>query len=97
MKRPDFEAIDRRGLPHVRAARVISELPSEQSRAAALDSATHAVAKQLQSVAQRRIGFGTPVHVAFGLTRQQARNHPAASLLLTIGGELSLDHCPEYD
>lgn len=96
MQRPEFED-DSSGLPRIRAARVIAELPTPESRAAALDSATHAVAKKLQAAAQRRIGFGTPVHVAFGLTRQQAKNHPAAALLLTIGSNLSLDICPEYN
>jgi hypothetical protein len=97
MKRPDFEALDRNGLPHVRPARVIAELASPEARNAALDSATHAVARRLEAVAQRCIGFGTPVHVAFGMTRQQAKNHASASLLLTIGSELSLDYCPEYN
>lgn len=96
MQRPDYEALDAAGLPFVRPAKIIAELPTPEVRAAALDSATQSVAKQLNSVAQRRIGFGTPVHVAFGMTRQQAKNHPQAKLLLTLGESLSLDLCPEY-
>ncbi|MDZ7920664.1 hypothetical protein [Rhodoferax sp.] len=56
-----------------------------------------AVANELQLSAQRRIGFGVPVYVAFGLTRPQAKNHRAAKLLMTMGDDLSLDYCAVYN
>lgn len=96
VKRPDYEALNGQGLPYIRPARIVGELPTPEARLAALDSATHAIAKRLGITALRRIGFGSPVHVAFGLTRPQARNHAMASLLLTAGDDISLDHCPEY-
>jgi len=33
------------------------------------------------------------VHVAFGLTRHQAKQHDEHALLLTLGALLSLDYC----
>lgn len=97
MTRPDYEALDGQGLPYVRPARVVGELPSPEERFVALESATQEVAKLLQINAQRRIPFGGPVFVAFGLTRPQAKNHAQAQLLLTTGDSLSLDYCPEYN
>lgn len=97
MNRPNYEALDGQGLPYVRPARVISELPSSDARRNALDSATLDIAKRLQSLAIRQIGFGTPVFIAFGLTRQQAKVHEQAKLLLTMGCDLSLDFCPEFN
>lgn len=97
MSRPNYEALNVQGLPYIRPARVVAELPTPGARGIALASATQEIAKRLQAVAQRRIGFGTPVFVAFGLTRPQARVHEHANLLLTTGGELSLDYCPEFN
>ena len=93
MKIPQYEALDKEGLPYTRAAQSIGELPKPEDRRKALEAATLEIAKQLNSVAQRRIGFGTPVHVAFGLTRQQAKNHAQASLLLVKGDALPLSCC----
>ena len=97
MNRPDYEALDGHGLPHVRQAKIVGELPTPNARMAALDSATLEVAKVLNTTAARRIPFGGPVFVAFGFTRQQAKNHHEAKLLLTAGDDLSLDYCPEYN
>lgn len=96
MARPEYEALDGQGRAYLRNARVVGELPSAQDRAAALESATQEVAKLMQVCAQRRIPFGAPVFVAFGLTRPQAKIHVHAELLLTKGCDLSLDYCPEY-
>ncbi len=93
MKIPEYEALDGRGLPFVRLAQCIGELPTPEERCHALEAATMEIAKVLNSVAQRRIGFGTPVHVAFGMTRQAAKNHAQAKLLLMKGDAVPLSRC----
>lgn len=95
MQRPTYEALDGQGLPYARPAQVVGELP-RAAVDAALASATQEVSKRLNMAAQRRIPYGAPVFVAFGLNRPQAKNHPEAALLLTKGDCLSLDLCPEY-
>lgn len=97
MKRPHREALDARGLPLPRPAAVVGELRTAEERRAALESATLAIARQLLTPAQRRIGFGTPVHVAFGMSRQQAKGHVRAELLLTKGDAIPLDYCSSRD
>lgn len=97
MSRPHYEAANSQGLPYIRLAKIVGELPNSDDRLRALDSATQQVARLLNSVATRRIPFGAPVFVAFGLTRPQAKNHAQATLLLTRGQDLSLDFCPEYN
>lgn len=96
MDRPQYEALDRQGIPYVRPAQVVAELPTPEARSSALEAATQEIAKRLRATAQRRIGFGVPVFVAFGLTRPQAKVHEQAKLLLTMGADLSLDFCPDY-
>jgi len=96
MQRPNYEALDGQGLPYDRPAQVVGELPQADVDAA-LVSATQEVSKRLNIAAQRRIPYGAPVFVAFGLNRPQAKNHPEAKLLLTKGDCLSLDFCPEYN
>lgn len=93
--RPVIEALDEVGRPHLRMARVVDDLPSAEERRAALELATMAVARQLGIPAVTKIGFGSPVHVAFGLTRPQAKQHDAHALLLTLGALLSLDYCDQ--
>ena len=90
---PDYEALDGQGLPYVRPAQCICELPTPQERGRALESATMEIARVLNSVAQRRIGFGTPVHIAFGMTRQAAKNHAHAKILLMKGDAVPLSWC----
>lgn len=96
MKAPLYEALDGNGLSYTRPAQTVGELPTPEERGRALEDATMQVAKALGTAAQRRIGFGTPVHVAFGLSRQQAKNHPQAKLLLTKGDDLPLRWCSLY-
>jgi hypothetical protein len=97
MNRPKYEALDGRGLPYIRLARIVGELPSLEARRSALNSAILEIAKRLQSLATHQIGFGTPVFITFGLTRPQAKVHEQAKLLLTMGCDLSLDFCPEFN
>ena len=96
MRAPDYEALDKSGLPYIRAAKQISELPLEM-RSAALESATMEISRRLGLNAIRQISFGVPVHVAFGMTRPQAKNHEAHGLLLTAGGDLDLTTCPMFE
>lgn len=74
----------------------VGELPVED-RLHALESATQSVARMLELPASRRISFGTPVFVSFGISRNQAKVHPQAKLMLTNGCDLGLDLCPEYN
>ena len=89
--RPDYEALDANGFPYIRKARIIGELPNAKDRLQALSTATPKVAAALGIKAKKTINFGTPVHMAFGLTRQQAKHHALSALLLTTGENLSLD------
>ncbi len=96
MIRPDYEALDAQGLPYLRAAKTVGELPTPESRAAALAEASQALGDKLGLTVHKTISFGAPTHLAFNMTRAQAKNHAQASLLLTKGEGLSLDHCPTY-
>lgn len=96
MQRPPYEATDSTGLPFTRTAQTVGELPVAD-RLRALDSATQSVARLLEMSAVRRISFGTPVFVSFGISRNQAKVHPHAKLMLTNGCDLGLELCPEYD
>ena len=94
--RPDYVALDGQGLNYARPSETIDELATPADRMAALETATHEVARRLQMTALHQIKFGTPVFVAFGLTRNQAKTHAFSDLLLKLGSSLSLDCCPEY-
>jgi hypothetical protein len=97
MNRPDYEALDGQGLPYVRTAKIVGELPTPECRTAALKEASEALGRKLGLKVHRTISFGTPSHLAFNMTRPQAKNHAEARLLLTKGEDLSLDHCPTYN
>lgn len=97
MNRPNYEALDGQGLPYIRQARVVGELPTPSDRLVALASASKTLAGRLHLQLHQSIRFGTAVHLAFGLTRQQAKQHSEAKLLLTRGDDISLDQCPEYN
>lgn len=94
--RPDYVALDGQGIDYVRPAHTIDELATPADRMAALETSTHEVARRVQMTALHQIKFGTPVFVAFGLTRNQAKTHAFSELLLKHGASLSLDCCPEY-
>ena len=87
-----YEALDGTGRPAMRAATVIGELP-HQDRATACAEAAEVIGKMLGRSASRSIPFGAPVYEAFGFTRPAAKAHPKASLLLTLGHNVSLSFC----
>lgn len=87
--RPMYEAHGNGGLPVMREAQVVAELPQE-SHAQALAEAGKVMEEMLGINMKRAIRTGQPVHLAFGLTRNQAKQHSDARLLLADGGSLSL-------
>lgn len=96
LPRPPYEALDGVGLPYMREARTIDELPLD-ARIEALKAATETIANQTGLVVERTIHLGTPAFTAYrGMHRAAAKNHPHAKILLTAGGDLSLDLVPEY-
>ena len=96
LPRPDYEATDSLGIPFIRKANLIGELPDLAARASALQEATATLAKILGLTAKSAVKFGTPVFCAFGLNRNVAKRHPHSTLLLKQGHELSLDLCASY-
>lgn len=88
-----YEALDGTGLPYMRDARVIDELPTPEMRLQACAEATAEIGKLLGLKPTRRIPYGAPIYEAFGLTRPQAKAHPKAALLLQFGCALDLEHC----
>ena len=96
LPRPDYEATDSLGIPYIRKANLIGELPDLAARASALQEATATLAKILGLTAKSAVKFGTPVFCAFGLNRNVAKRHPHSTLLLKQGHELSLDLCASY-
>lgn len=67
----------------------IGDLPHDK-RLSALDGATYDAARTLGMPACRRIPFEASVHVAFGLSKAQAKAHIHSKLLLTRGRDLTL-------
>lgn len=94
-KRPNYEALDAKGYPHMREARVVGELPLTERRPA-LDAALEAVSKSLGIPALHKLSFALPVYEAFGINHRVAGRHKQAKLLLTLGTNLSLDFIPAY-
>ena|SRR3989338_5545747 len=91
MNRPIYEALDASGLPYEREAVVVGELPTPRDRLKALETATGRLATALGMKARRTISLAVPVHVAFGMTRAQAKHHSESDLLLKTGEDLTLD------
>lgn len=96
MNRPGFETFDAQGLPYLRPAAIVAELPSPEARALAVNEACATLAASLGLKAHKAIGPTNPVHLAFNMTRAQARNNANARLLLASGADLALDLCPSY-
>jgi len=98
MTRPQYEALDKIGLPYIRPARVVGELPTPGDRLSALAEATTAIAEKTGLTAIKAIPFGAPVFSAFaGMTRPKAKHHVDSKLLLTMGDDVSLDYCNRYN
>lgn len=96
MSRPIYEALDRQGIPYLRPAEVVGELPHE-ARKNALIEATPSIAAKIGIEYVRPVNHGTPVFCAFeNMTRNKAKQHPQAKLLLALGTDVSLDFCPSY-
>lgn len=96
-ERPQYEALDKIGLPYMRKALVIGELEQSEIKPA-LDEATQTLAAKIGIEAIHPIKFGTPAFCAFkGMNRNTAKRHPEAATLLKHGDELSLDLCPGYE
>ena len=93
---PMYEALDKHGAPYMRLAKRIHELPEAKERKDALHEATASVAQRIGLQPKKDIAFGTPVFIAFGLTRQQVKHMPETTLLLQTGSDLSLALCPSY-
>lgn len=88
-----YEALDEHGSAYVRDATVIGDLPTPAMRFEALDHATERIASLTGLSALRRVPFGAPTYVAFGLRPADAKRHAHASLLMTMGHALSLTYC----
>ena len=98
MARPMYEALDTQGIPYLRQAEFVHELPTAEDRLSALAEATPVIAERLKIKQIDRVKVGTPVFCAFeGMTRASAKNHREAKLLLTHGGDVPLLFCPSYN
>lgn len=88
---PLYEALDHQGLPYMREARLISELP-ESSRIEALQLALLSLSEKVGIEPVRNLKFGIPAHYAFGINSREASKHHYSGLLQTIGADISLDY-----
>lgn len=93
--RPLYEALDARGVPYMRPARVIGELPTANDRAAALAEALPHVEAIVGQKAVCGLKFGCTVATSF-MKDRLARRHDCAGLLLTKGEGLMLELCPSF-
>ena len=96
VERPEYIALDSQGIEYTRKAIAIYELPTMEERMNACIEAAVEVSRQLGLPCPKQIKFGVPVFQSYGMTRQQAKNHPQSKLLLTPGSDLSLDFCVSY-
>jgi hypothetical protein len=95
-QRPEYLALNQQGIEYIRPAQIVDELPQE-ARSDALVEATSSIALKTGLVAIKRIPFGSPVFTAFnGMNRHKAKSHKDSLLMLTNGGDVSLDYCPSY-
>ena len=91
--RPEVEGLDAQGRPYFRQARTVDDLKTPEERLRALEDATMVVARRLGMSAVRRIPYGAPVYLAFGLTKPQAKRHREAEMLLKHGLDIELELC----
>ena len=103
MKNP-YEALDLAGLPYLREAITIHELPVDQ-RKQALDKMGKVIEKEVGmrycekfTVRSGSYGlcFGIPLYEHFAITRNQAKDHPKSYLLLRYCQDLPLALLNEY-
>lgn len=93
-----YEALDAQGLPNLRPALTIGELPTAEERQAALVEATPVIADKIGMPPVGVLKFALPVFSAFeGMTRAKAKHHPDEKLLLTQGCDVPLDFCPSFN
>lgn len=76
---------------YVRDARLIHELPTPERRKAACREAASRIGLLINRNPERPVFFGTPVYLAFGLTKATAKTHRHASLLMTNGSDIPLN------
>ncbi len=76
--------------PYPKDARTVGDLPRPAERIRALQQATERLGYWLGLPVVRRIPFGSPVYLAYGMDVQTARAHPLSSLLLLRGMDLNL-------
>lgn len=93
---PQYEALDAKGYPYTRPARVVGELPTGGERINALHEAGPAVAAMLRMPLMRPLRFGMPIGLAF-MTRAQMRKHPKRAFLQRLGDDLPLAFCASYE
>lgn len=97
MTRPMYEALDAQGLPYLRPALTIGELPTPAERLTALVEATSGIAAKVGLQPVGVLKFALPVFTAFeGMTRAKAKHYPDEKLLLTQGCDVSLDFCASF-
>ena len=98
MNTPQYEALNASsGLPYLRPAQTIDELPTPEDRKAALIEAITAIAEKIGLTPTTNLKFGQPVFCAFkGMTRASSKNHPQAKLLLTMACDTPLEYCASY-
>jgi hypothetical protein len=89
---PEYEAVDAMGLPFLRPAVRVEELPLDM-RAQALAGAAGGLASLVGLPLLRSMPFGAPAFVGFGLSRNQSKHRDHAALLLLPGCELPLWLC----
>lgn len=95
--RPNFEAIDKHGLPYLRKAQLIGELPTNMAYPA-LQQATEKISDLIGKKPANTICYGSPAYCAFsGMTRNVAKSHQLSKILLSRGESLSLDLCDGFD
>ena len=96
MTRPMYEALDAQGLPYLRPALTIGELPTPDERKAALVEATSGIAAKVGMQPVGVLKFALPVFSAFDMTRAKSKHYPDEKLLLTQGCDVSLDFCASF-
>tara|TARA_R110001592_G_scaffold47952_5_gene151526 strand:+ start:2452 stop:2742 length:291 start_codon:yes stop_codon:yes gene_type:complete len=88
--RPLYEALDKQGMPYIRPAKTVGELPHSHCRAA-LDKAIESLSDTVRLTHTKPLAYGMPVYHSFGLNHREAARHIHAKLLMTKACDLNLD------